>query len=460
MMIKNREVEFKFNSSIVKYNMLQCCKSVLVALSGGADSVCLYKLMLGISDKYGFKLYAAHVNHCIRGADADNDEAYVRSLCKNDGVELFVLKADVPAEAIRLGIGTEECARNIRYRFFNDICDRHGIDKIAVAHNAGDVAETLIFNIARGSGISGMRSISPCRDRIIRPLIEISKSDIEEYCKENGYKYCIDVTNYDTDYTRNFIRHKIMPMMLDLSPEFNKSVRRLCDSACEDADFISKCALDYVNEKTKDGVIDRNDFARLHISVAKRVIILLHRNVQNDTLVSLESKHLEKAYGFIRTSVSGRSMELPGKVVLRIEFDKAVFFKAESGFEYAFEELTQEVNDFYNYEIAVKTFEKADRLLDFKSHFCAFLDNDMIDGNVYVRTRKAGDVIVAEKITKSVKEFFINKKIPISQRDHYPIICDNKGIVWVPGLSVADRVKITNNTKTVRNITVKERNTK
>lgn len=453
-------VQIEFNNNIVKYRMLCDAKSVLIALSGGSDSVCLFHLMHGLSEASGVKVYAAHINHCIRGKEADDDESFVRSLCEKFGVQLFVLRENVPEIAKQTGKSLETAARDVRYSFFNKLCDEHGIDKIATAHNSSDNTETFIFNVARGSGLSGLKGIAPVRGRIIRPLITCTKAEIEEYCTQNGYEYRTDKTNFDTEYTRNFIRHEISPRLEKINQNIHSLLRNTCDCISEDEDFIEHYAYGFITEKAESGCFDANEFNKLHPALKKRVIKLLYQSFSgNNNSKMLQSVNIDSAVWFIESNKSGKSIGLPGNVKLVNEFGKIGFslYNTENlsnviicdGNNYFGDECitseTHNISDSDCPEIIYTLLKKA------------FFDSDKIVGDIFVRTRKNSDKIKAENITKSVKEFFINKKIPLSLRDKYPIFCDDEGIIWVPQLSVADRVKVTEKTKRIKIIKIKEK---
>ena len=459
-MIRRTELENSFLKTISEYEMIAKGESVLCAVSGGADSMCLLHLMLKFKDELGIsELYAAHVNHCIRGDEADGDEALVRDFCTKYGIKLFVLKKDVPALAKSLSKGIEETARDFRYGYFDTLCRENGIDKLAVAHNRTDNCETVLFNLVRGSGTEGLRGIAPKRDGIIRPLFDVGKDDIRTYCSGKGIAYRFDSTNADTAYSRNRIRNNVLPELEKLNPCFDKNIRNASHALSEDADFIRSQALLYINENVKDGVFARDSFSKLHVCLKKRVLTLLYKDfLSNNNTVPLKV-HLDSALAFIEKGDSGKHIIFPENVRLCGEFGSYRFEKCDKADNVAYLPLQAADNDFNGQTISLEYFEKnAPKAPDivytlFKQ---AFFDCDKIVGEIYVRTRKTGDRIAADGITKSIKEFFINKKIPLSQRDVYPIVCDGEGIIWVPQMCTADRVKITDETKNVLTIKIKE----
>lgn len=459
-MMHKTELENSFLETLSDNKMIKKGDGILCAVSGGADSMCLLYLLLKFKERLGIsKLAASHVNHCIRGGEADGDEALVKEFCEKHDIEFFILKEDVPALAKKLSKGIEETARDVRYGFFERLCREHSFDKLAVAHNQTDNCETVIFNLVRGSGTDGLKGISPVRDNIIRPLIDVSSKDIREYCKNEGIAYRFDSTNEDVAYSRNRIRNNIIPQLEILNPSYAKNVRNTSKAVSEDSDFIKSNALSYINENTNNGRFSKETFSKLHISLKKRVLMLLYKEVLSNNNGVLEKTHLDSALGFIEKGDSGKYIMLPENVKLTCEFGFYRFEKISGTDALDETELNIGKNRFGSINLKLECFEKnAPKAPDivytlFKQ---AFLDCDKIKGGVYVRTRKTGDVIIGEGITRSVKEFFINKKIPRSERGAYPIICDDEGIIWLPACSVADRVKITDETKNVLTIKIEE----
>ena len=198
--------------TIENHGMLQKNDRVIVALSGGADSVTLLDILNSVKEKYNLTIFLAHINHGLRGDEADRDENFCRELSQKYNAEIFVKKANVKELAKQQKISEELCGRNVRYSFFEELADKLNA-KIATAHTASDNAETLLFNIARGSSVAGVASIPPIRGRIIRPLIEVTRTRIEQYCSEHNLNYVTDSTNLTDDYTRNNIRHNVIPLL-------------------------------------------------------------------------------------------------------------------------------------------------------------------------------------------------------------------------------------------------------
>ena len=203
----------KVRDTLIKYSMLENTDEIIVGFSGGADSTCLLYILNLLKDEFDFKIHAAHVNHSLRGNESERDEKFVRDFCEKNSIKLSVLKVDIFKMSKIEGKSLEECGREVRYNFFNSLCANKS--KIATAHNLNDCEETMFFNLTRGSGLKGLCSIPAVRENIIRPLIRCSRDEIENFCKENSIQYVTDSSNLSDDYTRNKIRHNIIPILKD-----------------------------------------------------------------------------------------------------------------------------------------------------------------------------------------------------------------------------------------------------
>ena len=245
--------------TIQKHNMLLAGDSVCVALSGGADSVALLLALYELSAELDFSLSAVHVNHLLRGDESYRDENFCRDLCSRLDVPLQIFREDAAAFSHSLGVSVETGARELRYKIFDSLdCDR-----IATAHNLNDNAETLIFRFARGTGLHGLSGIPAVRGKIIRPLIECSRDEIEAFLTEKGQAFVTDSTNLSDNYARNKIRHRIIPEMSAVHGSFPACVTRMVQSFAEDEDFLTAEA-----EKC-----EKESLFTLHPAIRKRVII-------------------------------------------------------------------------------------------------------------------------------------------------------------------------------------------
>lgn len=242
----------KFTENVLRAisdcEMLRAGDAVVVALSGGADSVSLLHALYSLRDELGITLSACHVNHCLRGEESDRDMQFCREMCGRLGVELKILTVEV-ASQVQKHESLEECARRIRYAFFDEVSQGK---KLATAHNCSDCAETVILNMLRGTGLKGLCGIPPVRGNIIRPLIYCTRAEVEQYCAENGLQYVTDSTNLSCDYTRNKVRRLILPQMLEINGSLFGTMSRMEKSLREDSELLESMADSALNDAKKD----------------------------------------------------------------------------------------------------------------------------------------------------------------------------------------------------------------
>ncbi len=275
-MIKEKVLE-----TIKKYNLIEQNDKILCAVSGGPDSICMLDILRRIKEenKINFDIIVCHINHMIR-VEATADEQYVENYCKKHQIPFFVKRVDVKKIAESNKQGTEEAGRKVRYDFFEEIFQKENATKIAIAHNKNDKIETIIMNVFRGSGISGLRGIEPIRDnKFIRPLIETERTEIEKYCEENRLNPRIDKTNFINDVTRNKIRNIVIPYIKDeFNPNFINTLDRLSNVITEEDKYMKKRTIEVYNKikiQEKEGyiVLDLKEFNKQEEVIRKRLII-------------------------------------------------------------------------------------------------------------------------------------------------------------------------------------------
>lgn len=420
--------------AVEKYRMLDCA-SVLVGFSGGEDSCALLSLLDEIKGEYGFRLYACHVNHGIRSEEADRDERFCVEFCKNRGIRLFVRKVDIPSLCKEQGIGTEECARYERYRIFNEICAQNHIERIATAHHADDNAETVLFNLSRGSGLKGACGIPPVRENIVRPLIFCSRVDIIEYVREKGIDYVVDSTNTDTDYSRNRLRVKVIPELKGVNESAVYNISRFSETVRCDFDFIDG----YAREHATDEIAV---LASFHRAVLSRIIRILYEDAGG---TYLESKHVDDIMRMVYSDNNMSSVSLPGGITCLKERGRLNFSgKAETD-EFSFWlQLGENKIDGFDF-LVVASYEKLpenvleDYMNIYKKSIHAVIASDKIK-RVIVRSRKPGDSYRTGGITKKVKKMLQEDKLTTSQKRSTPVFCDADGPFWLPGHKMRDGV--------------------
>ena len=317
--------------AISEYNLIEYGETVLAAVSGGADSVCLLYVLCALKRELGIKVICAHLNHGIRGASADADEEFVGELCKKLGVKFYSKKTDVLSLAKASGETTEEAGRTARYAFFDEIARKHKIDKIATAHNKNDNIETVLMRIIRGTGIDGLGGIPIKRDGgIIRPLLNVSRSEIEAFCAENGIAYRTDETNSSLDYTRNKIRLELLPFLeKEFSPSALESINRLSQTAREDADFLNSYAerlykrLGNPLPGKKPTVIHCESLKMLERAIKVRIVRIAAKEAGCENLSKV---HIENVLALLN-SQTGAATDLPCGVRAQVNYGWIEFSK-------------------------------------------------------------------------------------------------------------------------------------
>ena len=454
-MSNNDAITNRIKNTILKHQLISEGDSVLVALSGGADSVCMLDLLVNLKEELNIKVAAAHLNHMIRGAEADRDEAYAAELCTKLSVPFFAERVNVPEISEKYGISEELAGRNARYDFLKKICKEKGYNKIATAHNRNDRAETLLMRVIRGTGIDGLGGIKYNRgDGVIRPILDIERCDIEKYCRDNDLHFCNDSTNSDSDYTRNRIRNELIPFIEDkFNPSIVDSLCALSDNSTEDAEFINgyaKRLYDRINNpmpKRKPVLLDIESLKIIQDSIKNRIIRLAAKDAMGENY-SLERVHVETIID-LTEKTTGAKAELPKGLIVSVKYGWLEFSKAGEDIK---------TQDFcYEIEIGNKI-SNCEFDLDFnvlENDFNIYknqmiLDYDMIENkNLLVRNRRRGDRMVFFKDgkTKKIKKYLIDKKIPQSERDRIPLLCADDEIIAIIGDRVAETYKINKNSR-------------
>lgn len=413
----------KISKTVSEHKMFFDRCTVGVGLSGGADSVALLHILSFNKDIFGIeKLKAVHIHHGIRGAEADRDFEFSKQLCEALNVEFINFNVNVPAEAEKTGESTEECARRLRYECFETV----ECDKFATAHNLNDNAETLIFNLTRGSSLSGLCGIPYTRGKYIRPLLDCTRAEIEKYLSENGFEYVTDSTNFSDEYTRNKIRHKILPLLFELNPSFDKAFLKCIDSVKNADDYIKASSSEILLKARKNGYYDCSVFENCHNAVKNQIVslILKEQNVKN-----ISREYISAVNHIIE---NGGKANLSGNTEVFAERKKLYFNKPliTEDFEIPIELKCQKlITPCGVYSIHIK--DKKDLQKLNTKNIDKFIDCDKISSDVFVRNRRDGDLYKpANRGTKTLKKLFNEAKTPVCDRSKMLILTDNRGIVW------------------------------
>lgn len=429
----------KVTEAINRFRLIKDAKHITVALSGGADSMALLYALLELKCELGLeKISAAHFNHQIRGDEAVRDQSFVAERCKELDVELMLGEADVPEYARRHKMSVELAARKLRYEFLNSL----DTDLVATAHTASDNMETVLFNLTRGTALSGLCGIPSKRDRYIRPLILCTREDVENYCSYNSIDFVNDSSNFCDDYTRNKIRHNVTPVLKQINESAENAVLRMTISLREDEHFINGVVSEKYKEMICEDGITVENFDQLHPSIAKRVI---SRFCSANSL-TVDNFHINAVYSVClhggKTSLPHDKAAIVENGVLKIDDAKVEVSSAK---------FSVDVNELDN--DLFENVEKVNNLL-----LKNILDCDKIVGKLVLRHRLSGDSIRLKNkgCTKTLKKLFCEYKIPAEERENLPVLADDKGIVWVYKIGVAERCAADYNSKRIYKINVKK----
>lgn len=326
-------MEEKILKTIKKYNLIKDGDKIVVGVSGGPDSITLLDLLLKLKNQniIKFDIVVCHINHMIR-EEATSDEEYVKEYCNKHNIECFVKRAEVEEIAKQNKMGTEETGRKIRYDFFYEILEKTKSNKIATAHNANDNAETVLMNIIRGCGTSGLKGIEANNKQLIRPLIECSRTEIEEYCKQNNLNPRIDKTNFENDYTRNKIRNMLIPYIQEnFNPNIIEGINRLSSLSKQENDYLEKetqkAYISTVEEITNTSIsLDLKKFNSLE-KVIKSRVVLYTINELFKTKNGIEKKHIEDIIKLCSNNIGNKYL-IPNKKMKILVKNKKIFFMA------------------------------------------------------------------------------------------------------------------------------------
>ena len=420
---------------------------ILVALSGGADSSALLVLLAEYEKESGAPLSVAHVDHKLRGTASDADREFCRALAERYELPFYLLEADVAALANEHHRGVEEEARQVRYDFFASLMREHHIPLLATAHNADDNAETLLFHLARGSGLRGLCGIPAVRQfeggKIIRPLLGVSKAEILAFCKRQGIDYVTDDTNSDITYARNRIRHKVLPELAEVNSGVLGNLSRLCASLRQDEDFLNRSAADFISRHESNGALALEALKDAHPAIAARAVASLLSRVTDD----VRAVHIDAILSLAKSAIPHSSLDLGDGAKAMVEGGSLIIGTCSppapaKQFCYVLHEGENpipEVDMLILIENASashknqKTFKNI-----YKKATTTRISSDKIYDSFIVEPRREGDVIFSGGMHKKVKKLMCDRKIPLSLRDRLPIFRDSRGIVWIPSVALRD----------------------
>jgi tRNA(Ile)-lysidine synthase len=460
----------KVNLFIEKYHMLTGEDRVIAGISGGADSVCLLFVLLELRKTMGIEVIAVHVNHGIRGDAADADERFVQELCKQHRVECVCYHENVELIAKKRKQSVEETGRIVRREAFDDVCKLYHGSRIATAHHQNDNAETLLMNLARGTGLKGLGGIQPVNGCVIRPLLCLNRCEIESYVNMLGCGFCHDETNDENEYIRNRLRHLVIPV---LEKQVNLQAVRHMNEAMEQIRKMQRY-IDHQTDEAYSNCVTETKEKGVHINAEayRRLPEFLQGMLVRKCLVNaaeaerdIQKVHIEGVEELFGRH-SGRSLDLPYGVKAVRDYEGVMLTKQRERADRSFSpkelivpgitkipelnlsiccKIMENTNEFSLEEVPQKAYTK-------------WFDYDIMKNNLTIRTRKSKDSIIIDKAGRKqkIKSYFINQKVPPKVREELPLIADAGQIVWIVGYRMSSAYQITGQTRRILEIKVTE----
>lgn len=438
----------KVKLTIDRFGMLKPGERVLVAVSGGPDSVCLLSVLRDLSAELGVSLHIAHLDHLFRGRESADESLFVARLAEKMGIPATIERFDVPAFCLERGLSSQAGAREARYGFLHRVAGTVGASRIATGHTAADQAETFLMRLLRGAGVAGLSAIPPVRENIIRPLIEVTREEVLEYLQSSGLEYVSDPSNTKPVYTRNRIRMEVLPVLKRFNPRI---VETLASTAAllRDEDEAAEACLSAnaagMMMQEKNGVaLNRDEFNALPQAYKRRMLRKAVHLAGSDER-GLSSVQVSDVIAFMAAAQTGRTMRMPYGLIIEREYEKFVicFEVHPEGFSYTLEmpgvtlipDLGMEVDAGIVNDIPAETSVPNYR-------WQALFDYDKIEPSLTMRNRRSGDWFCPTGMggkSKKLQDYFVDEKIPRHERDTVPILLSGNDVLWVVGLRTDNR---------------------
>ena len=460
----SEEIICKIKETIKGYKMIASGDRVIVALSGGPDSVCLLDVLQMLSRELEITLVVAHYNHGLRGDEDKFETLFTRKIADSMQLPFETENASGLLECLS---SIEKRSREARYAFLEKIRNKHGAQRIAMGHNLNDQAETVLMRLLRGSGPSGLAGIPPVRDNIIiRPLIEVTRDEITNYLNARRLTFAVDSSNSSRIYLRNRIRLELVPMMLDYQPRLLKHLGIVSDIIRDEDTFLESMALRWTEQEAStnshgETTIPISSIKSLPDPLKKRAIRRLCRQVDG-SIYNMEYDHVLSVIKLLDNEKPQCSIDLPNGIVVRKTYQNLCFIFKQ---KIATTEYSYSVKDIGTYNLGAigctLTLEEIDGITDLETKgdlSVAHLDADKLRHSMIIRNFRPGDrfVPLGMKGHKKVKNFFIDLKVPSEKRALTPILTCNGKIAWICGYRIDERFKVTERTKKIFRFTISQ----
>jgi tRNA(Ile)-lysidine synthase len=459
--------------TITAYGMLEPKDSVVIGVSGGPDSVALLHILFSIAPRFSLKLGVAHLNHCLRRNDSDKDAQFVEVLAKKYDLPCYTLKEDVRKYQIENKLSLEEAARRVRYTFLNDIANTMQYNKIATGHHSDDNAELILMNLFRGSGTQGLSGIPPVRDhKIIRPLIKLNRSEIIDFLSQNKLEYIFDESNTDTKHFRNRVRQHLIPLLKTAyNPKISDTLNRLSSIMRSEEEWIDGVVHSFyekavLNIHENYIILSVSILNRYHPALQRRIIRLTIEKIKGD-LRRIRFVNINSIIGLLEKRSAYGKADLPDGIRIQRDQDALYIFKGKHMLRYFRERYSPSDRVMFEYQIEkpesvfieeigayIKVNEmRVEKAFDYRytGQYTSYFDKDTVSFPMVVRNFRPGDAFkpLGAGGTQKVKKFFIDKKVPRSERVKCPILLSRGKIIWVIGHRIDESVKVMPSTRNV-----------
>lgn len=451
----------KFLGNMKKYQLLLPGDSLVLGVSGGIDSMALLHIMISLKEAFQLKIQVAHLNHGVRGLESDRDALFVSEFARSRNLEYFEKSVNMNEYAEENGLSKEEAGRVLRYSFFEEVREHCSAEKIVVAHNMNDQVETVLFRIMRGTGVEGLRGMSFKTGRIIRPMLNISRFEIEAYIQKFSIPYREDLTNKSTEYTRNRIRLELIPYIeRNFNPKFSEAIYRLSKNA-EESNFLTHLGgyehyLRMVEEKDEEWTIQRGLFTTSHEAIRHYILRHMMSGCSLSSLVDYQKIQLIDR--FIGIAESGKSMDLGEGWCLLAEVDIVSLTKKSqnSSFEFEISSVDDAEVEIGSYRIQLQKIKKTDENYYKTGRYTKYFAWEKISFPLKIRNRRIGDRIYPYGMqgSKLLSDLYTDEKISRTERNLIPLLVCGKDILWAIGLRDDRRYCVEDSTEEILKVIV------
>lgn len=445
-------------NNIKRCNLISKGDNIIAGVSGGLDSMALLMVLNDLKDELDFNIIVCHVNHGVR-QEAVDDQNFVRSVAKNLSLDFHTINVDMVSYGKEKGITAEEAGRDLRYGFFRKIIRQVGSGKIAVAHNKNDQAETLLQRLMRGTGLHGLQGMEFESLDIIRPILNVSRHEIEDYLDENRIDYVVDKTNLLPIYSRNKVRLELIPYIeKNFNPNIINTLWRTSQTANIDSSYLDQVSKESYEamvkeENTYNIILDGQKFSKIHKSIQNRIVRLtILRLIQN--IQGISEHHINSLVDMFLELQTGKQIDLPNDLIGRVSYNDIIIEKRQNlGKKDYVYELTMGMNTIKDLGVEIHM-ELVKDIEHKEDPYIKYLDYDKIIGNLSLRNRRNGDRIspLGMEGSKKIKDYFIDKKIPRQEREKIPLLVDGENTIWILGHSISNLYKVNESTENILRI--------